>query len=144
MGVATEICAYFKKFDEAEQIYRDMDRKDLAIQLRMRLGDWFRVVHLVQSGAGDDELLATAWNKIGDYYTDHQKWAKALQWYSQARNAARMVECYYNLDDYAGMEDVIETLAEGDKLLLSLGEKFTSVGMSEQAVNAFLRGNDVR
>ena len=34
-----EVCAYFKKFDEAEQIYRDLDRKDLAIQLRMRLGE---------------------------------------------------------------------------------------------------------
>lgn len=51
------------------------------------------MVHLVQSGAGDDDLLTMAWNKIGDYYTDHQKWSKALQWYSQARNSERMIEC---------------------------------------------------
>lgn len=42
------------------------------------------------------------------------------------------------------MEQIIETLAEGDKLLLSVGEKFASVGMSEQSVTSFLRGNDVK
>jgi WD repeat-containing protein 35 len=28
------------RFDEAEGVYRDMDRKDLAIDLRVRIGDW--------------------------------------------------------------------------------------------------------
>lgn len=37
-----EVAAYFKRFDEAETIYRDMDRMDLAIEMRMRLGDWFK------------------------------------------------------------------------------------------------------
>ena len=43
-----EVAVYFQRFDEAEALYRDMDRKDLAIELRMRLGDWLRVVQLVQ------------------------------------------------------------------------------------------------
>ena len=38
-----EVAAYFKRFDEAEQCYLAMDRPDLAIELRMRLGDWFKV-----------------------------------------------------------------------------------------------------
>jgi hypothetical protein len=29
---------YFKRFDEAEELYRQMDRLDLAIALRSRLG----------------------------------------------------------------------------------------------------------
>lgn len=68
-----EVAVYFQRFDEAETLYRDIDRKDLAIELRMRLGDWFRVLQLVQSGGGDDELQALAWNRIGDYYADRQK-----------------------------------------------------------------------
>ena len=139
-----EVAANFKRFDEAEAIYREIDRKDLAIELRMRLGDWFRVVHLVQSGAGDDQLLTTAWNKIGDYYADRKKWSKAVQYYQQARNSARLVECQYCLDDYEGMEELIETLAEGDTLLLNIGEKFASVGLSDQAVAAYLRGGEVK
>ena len=43
-----EVAVYFQKFDEAEALYRDIDRKDLAIELRMRLGDWLRVVQLLQ------------------------------------------------------------------------------------------------
>lgn len=39
-----EIAAYFKRYDEAEQIYRDIDRKDMALDLRIRLGDWGRVI----------------------------------------------------------------------------------------------------
>ena len=50
--------------------------RDLAVDLRMKLGDWFRVVHLLKTGggAGDDTLLTQAWSAIGDYYADRQKW----------------------------------------------------------------------
>ena len=39
-----EIATYFKRLDEAEQIYKEIDRKDLALELRMKLGDWSKVV----------------------------------------------------------------------------------------------------
>ena len=43
--------------------------------LRKKLGDWFRVVQLLKTGAGgDDQALEEAWNAIGDYYADRQKW----------------------------------------------------------------------
>ena len=38
-----EIALYLKQFDEAEELYRRMDRPDLAIDMRMRLGEWFAV-----------------------------------------------------------------------------------------------------
>ncbi len=38
-----ETALYLKQFDEAESLYRRMDRPDLAIDMRMRLGDWFAV-----------------------------------------------------------------------------------------------------
>ncbi|KAF4730021.1 WD repeat domain 35, partial [Perkinsus olseni] len=44
-----EICAvYSQRFEEAEALYKDIDRKDLAIALRLKLGDWLRVVRLLQ------------------------------------------------------------------------------------------------
>ena len=39
---------YFKRFDEAEKIYKDMDRLDLAIDMRARLGDWFTVKDMLK------------------------------------------------------------------------------------------------
>ena len=52
---------------------------DLALEMRKRLGDWFRVVQLVQQGYGDDNDNTLALNNIGDYYADRQKWNKAVQ-----------------------------------------------------------------
>jgi WD repeat-containing protein 35 len=64
-----------KRFEEAEQVYLQMDRKDLAIDLRMKTGDWFRVIQLLKSGlGGDDKSLSRAWEAIGDYYRDQRKW----------------------------------------------------------------------
>ena len=50
--------------------------RDLAIGLRMKLGDWFRVLQLLKTGSGDsdDALLEQAHNAIGDYFADRQKW----------------------------------------------------------------------
>ena len=31
---AAEVAQYFGRFDEAEKLYRDMDRRDLALRLR--------------------------------------------------------------------------------------------------------------
>ena len=38
-----EIALYLKEYDEAAALYRRMDRPDLAVDMRMRLEDWFAV-----------------------------------------------------------------------------------------------------
>lgn len=43
--------------------------------------------------------------------------ANAVQYYSQAKNYPRLVECYYILEDYTGLEELIHTLPERDPLL---------------------------
>eukprot|EP01012_Entosiphon_sulcatum_P034864 TRINITY_DN4426_c0_g1_i1.p1 TRINITY_DN4426_c0_g1~~TRINITY_DN4426_c0_g1_i1.p1 ORF type:complete len:1254 (+),score=336.39 TRINITY_DN4426_c0_g1_i1:198-3764(+) len=139
-----EVATYFKRFDEAEKIYKDIDRKDLAVELRVRLGDWFRVVQLVQEGGGDDVLILEAWNQIGAYYADRQKWAKAVQYYGQAKNYEKLVEYYYLLEEYKSMERLIDQLPEGSSLLITLAHKFASVGFSSSAVTAFLKGGEVK
>lgn len=109
--------ADWQRFEEAERLYRDMDRRDLAVALRAKLGDWFRVVQLLKHGqsinfsfsimvsfrarstiltvclnvstltllgaVGDDKLMETAWNSIGDYYADRQRWQLAVKYYLQ-------------------------------------------------------------
>ena len=46
-----------QRHDEAEALYREIDRKDLAIQMRKRMGDYPRVVQLLQTGGGNDLLM---------------------------------------------------------------------------------------
>lgn len=62
-----EVACFFKKYDEAEQIFKDIDRRDLALDLRMRLGDWPKVVALIEQGAGNDAMLNKAYKNLGDY-----------------------------------------------------------------------------
>jgi WD repeat-containing protein 35 len=138
-----EVAAYFQRFDEAENLYREIDRKDLAIDLRVRIGDWKRVLQLLQHG-GNEELLQQAWSAIGDYFADRGKWSNAAQHYVKAGNNAALVDTYYFLEDYDALERLIPNLPEGSQLLLDIGNKFTSVGLCEQAVQAFLHYGDVK
>lgn len=138
-----EVAAYFRHFDEAENIYlNEMDSKDLAIELRIRLGDWFRVVQLIQSGGGDDRLLRTAYNNIGDYYADRQKWQKAFKYYSKAKNYKEMAQCAYILDDYESLETFIQQMPEGSEHLKAVGDMFMSVGLCPEAVSALLKAGE--
>ncbi|XP_058691758.1 WD repeat-containing protein 35 isoform X2 [Poecile atricapillus] len=138
-----EVAAYFSRFEEAERMYLDMDRRDLAIGLRIKLGDWFRVLQLLKMGSGDsdDALLEQAHNAIGDYFADRQKWLNAVQYYVQGQNQERLAECYYMLEDYQGLENLANSLPENHKLLPDIAYMFVRVGMCEQAVSAFLKCN---
>uniref|UniRef100_A0A8B9JLR4 WD repeat-containing protein 35 n=1 Tax=Astyanax mexicanus TaxID=7994 RepID=A0A8B9JLR4_ASTMX len=136
-----EVAAYFSRFEEAERMYLDMDRRDLAISLRIKLGDWFRVLQLLRTGSGDsdDALQEQAYNAIGDYFADRQKWLNAVQYYLQGRNQERLTECYYMLEDYEGLERLASSLPENHKLLPDIGQMFVTVGMCDQAVSSYLR-----
>ncbi|XP_058407729.1 WD repeat-containing protein 35 isoform X2 [Diceros bicornis minor] len=138
-----EVAAYFGRFEEAERMYLDMDRRDLAIGLRLKLGDWFRVLQLLKTGSGDadDSLLEQAHNAVGDYFADRQKWLNAVQYYVQGRNQEHLAECYYMLEDYEGLENLASSLPENHKLLPEIAQMFVRVGMCEQAVTAFLKCN---
>jgi WD repeat-containing protein 35 len=139
-----EVHAYYHRFDEAEKIYKEMDRKDLALELRARLGDWFRVVQLVHEGAGDDSVMVRAWEQIGDFYADRQKWSKATQYYSQCKHHRKLAGVYYIMEDFKNLEKIIDAAGHDKELLMTLGGMFLSVGLAESAVNAFLAANEVR
>eukprot|EP01137_Pigoraptor_chileana_P013479 Opistho-2@67034 len=145
MKQKAEVHAYFKRFEDAERIYLEIDRRDLAIQLRIKLGDWFKVVQLLKTGGGgDDALMEQAWNAIGDYYADRLKWNNAVTYYVQGRNQARLAECYYMLEDYAGLEKMMHSLPENHALLADIAEKFATVGLCEQAVSAYSKTGKIK
>lgn len=129
-----EVAAYFQRFEEAEALYREIDRKDLAIDLRVRLGDWFRVIALAGpggagasgsasldprlrgtgagvGGAENKGLLVEAWGAIGDYYFERSKYSHAAQFYSKARKFPPLADCHYALGDYDALWKLGQALA---------------------------------
>uniref|UniRef100_A0A7S4L907 Anaphase-promoting complex subunit 4 WD40 domain-containing protein n=1 Tax=Guillardia theta TaxID=55529 RepID=A0A7S4L907_GUITH len=143
-----EVSVYFKRFDEAEKLYKDMDRLDLAIDMRATLGDWHKVMTLAGQGGGSDVLLKTAYVNVGDYYFDRQMWNKAYGYFEMADAIEKQIECLYNMEDYNSMAklatDPEKQLPEGSSTLLVIGERLASVGLADEAVTAFLRANDVK
>jgi WD repeat-containing protein 35 len=113
--------AFYGKYDEAEALYRKIERRDLAIQLKMKCGDWFKVVELVQEGYGNDDILHQAYEKIGDYYSDRFKWKQAASYYKKCNNQQKLAETYYNLEDYEGLKTVTDAIPEGNPFLMELG-----------------------
>jgi WD repeat-containing protein 35 len=140
-----EVAAFLNRFEDAERIYLELDRRDLAVDLRMKLGDWFRVVQLLKTGggAGDDTQLSSAWNAIGDYYYERQKYQNALTYYSQGQNSSRLLDCLYILEDFERMLKLSEGLPECHPLLENIAEKFASFGMCPEASSAFIRAGRV-
>lgn len=70
-----EVSAFFGNFDEAEKLYIDADRRDLAIELRQALCDWFRTVQLYRIGPGiSDQQMERAWKEIGGHFASLRIW----------------------------------------------------------------------
>ncbi|PSN48259.1 WD repeat-containing protein 35, partial [Blattella germanica] len=140
-----EVAAYFKDFNEAEKLYLEVDRRDLAISLREKLGDWFRVVQLMKMGSGGSDIqMEVAWNSIGDYFVDRQNWEGAREYYEKGRNQEQLVKCYYMLEDYTSLENIANNLSENHALLPTIGEMFASVGMCAQAVSSYIKCGQVK
>ncbi|CAH8433388.1 unnamed protein product [Schistosoma curassoni] len=138
-----EILVYFKKYDEAETLLLNNDRSDLAVELRKRLGDWFRVAQLTKdTGVLMKDLeQAEIWNGIGDYYYNQMLWDKAAGYYQQGNDLLKFAECLYQLEDYKGIERIIEELPDFHDTLYDFGLRFANLGMIKQAMYAFIKCN---
>ena len=69
---------------------------------------WFMIPCIIHTG--DDTLLAQAWNAIGDYYADRQKFGHAVTYFNHARNYPQLAECYYRLEDFAELKRLVDVL----------------------------------
>jgi WD repeat-containing protein 35 len=55
-----------------------------------------------------------------------------------------LIECYYALEDFVSLGELMKTLPDGSPLLIAIGDKFQSVGLCNEGVAAFLKvGRDV-
>ena len=52
-------------------------------------------------------------------------------------------QCYYALEDYSSLENLTDVLQPNDPMLSVLGDMFASVGMGQQAVEAYTKANKI-
>ena len=140
-----EIAAFFGDFDEAEKLYIDADRRDLAINLRSTLCDWFRVIQLYRMASGiSDSQMENAYREIGNHFANLRVWESAREYYEKAHHIEGLMETFYHLEKYDELEGLIGRLPEKSPLLGRLGQMLATVGMTEKAVEAFKKCGDVK
>ena len=139
-----EIMAFYEKYDEAEQLYTGIDRKDLALDLRKKIGDHKKVIQLLGMGTGSDVEIKDANKRMGDHYAEKGKWAKAAPYYALAQCYSMLIEAYYRSEDYENLKKLVNAVPEDATLLEELAAKFNSVGMCECAVETYLRTGEVK
>ncbi|CAJ0945040.1 unnamed protein product, partial [Mesorhabditis belari] len=136
-----EIYAHLGRLDEAEQLFMQADRRDLAIDMYKTYQDWFRILKILQtsSGPGDDALLRQIYDKLGDYFFERQKWQNAIPHYEQSKNMEQLFKCYLMLDDYNSLRHLATQLPDAHPLLIELAELFGNAGLCELSVENYLR-----
>lgn len=63
----------------------------------------------------------------------------AVKQFEAAHNHEMLSTCYYQLEDFESLESLVRSLPDNSTLLPSIAEMFTSVGMSQQAVAAYMK-----
>lgn len=139
-----EIFAYFNQFKEAEKVFMDCDRHDLAINLHKTVGNWCKVVELLEnnSNCGSDLEMKQALNNWADNCMDEQNWLEASKLYSKCENWTKLYKCYRLTENYSALFKLIDYV-ENDELLLKIGWTFECNGLCMEAEIAYRKANRV-
>lgn len=136
-----EVHVHFGRFQDAEDAYRGMDRLDLAIEMRARVGDWARALQLASEGEADgvDRIVAECRRRIGDQLMDQQQWTRAAEELAKTDDKAALIKCYRAMDDFDALAGLVEELPDESPLLVELGRALQSAGVAQPAVEALLK-----
>lgn len=110
----------------------------------MKLGDWAKVVALIESGAGNDQMLKKAYKNLADYSAERQKWAKAAKYFKLAHDNEGLANAFYKLEDFTSLAQLVDSIPANSPILESIGEKFQTMGLCKNAVDSYVKFGDVK
>ena len=80
---------------------------------------------------------------IGDQYADRMQHEDAIKFYEKSDDFACIFQSYLRLEDYDALTALMKRFAPNRDELVNAAETFESVGMCEEAVDAYLRAGQV-
>lgn len=136
-----QVTAYFGDIDTAESLFLSADRSDLAIQLRQKMWQPLHVVRLLQTDCSSvtDNQIKQAMIDAGDYHVDHMNWSAALPYYIESKNLDKVIDGYIATEQYEQLSSLMSEETFTPEGYLKAAHAFLSVGMCEDAVNAFVK-----
>lgn len=78
-------------------------------------------------------------SSTSQFYIKYLLRDKAAGYYQQGNDLLKFAECLYQLEDYKGIERIIEELPDCHDTLYDFGLRFANLGMIKQAMYAFIK-----
>jgi WD repeat-containing protein 35 len=123
-----EIHSFFMDYDKAEEIYNMMERRDLVISMRMKLGHWEKVIALVkESGFAQEDILKVAYNNLAKQCVENKDYKKAEELFTLTNNHEGLINLWFKTENYEKAAKLIDAIPEGNEFLLFMGENFETV-----------------
>ncbi|CAI5455549.1 unnamed protein product [Caenorhabditis angaria] len=133
-----EVFSHLSKFDKAEKIFLQNDRRDLAIAMYTKINDWKHVLQLLTAD-DDDSVRQTALKNVGDSLYDHMKYQEAAMVYKQADCLEQRINSLIKSNLFGELEELARNLPDNHRLLEKIGDAFTSRGLCDQAVECYMK-----
>lgn len=123
-----ETYTFFQEYDKAESIYGQMERKDLIITMRIKLGHWDKVISFVKdSGFIQEDNLKVAYNNLGLKFLESNEYDKAEELFKITNNHEGLVNIWFKTENYEKAAKFVDLIPEQTEFLIFMGEKFETV-----------------
>jgi hypothetical protein len=81
--------------------------------MRMRVGDWERVLQMTKDNSGYDHMTAKTHDELGKQYSEQLKWEKAALHFRISNNYEGLAEVYFRGEDFENLDKLVNDLPEG-------------------------------
>lgn len=125
-----EIHQFFFDYDKAEETFNLADRKDLIISMRMKLGQWDKVIELInKSGYLQEDNMKTTYNNLGMQLFESKDYKKAEEIFQLTNNYEALINLWFKTEEFDKAYSSISLISENNEFLMTVGEKFESVSI---------------
>ena len=123
-----EIYSFFHEYDKAEEIFNMMERRDLVISMRMKLGHWEKVIGLVkETGFIQEDILKVAYNNLAKQCVENKEYPRAEELFTITNNHDGLINLWFKTENFEKAAKLIDNIPEGNEFLMFMGEHFERV-----------------
>lgn len=136
-----EIFAFFQQFEESRNLLLKAERKDLALQLMTKTGDYQGLEQAISRGDWDSGLLNRSYKVLGNYYKDSLNWKKASHYFALCDDQEALIECFYMSKNSEKLGKLVYQINDRD-MLQDIGQKLENLNSIEMAAKAYEKVGD--
>ena len=140
-----EVYQFFEDYEQAESEYGINDRKDLAIAMRFKLGQWDKVIELTSdSGVIQEDNMKMAYSNYAQQFFEEKNYEEAEKYFQKAGDAEGLIKVWFKTEDFDQAVLYIDRIPEENEFLLTMGQKFETYGLCDEAVKCYLKYGDIK